>query len=242
MNIIDLIILALLGFCLVSGMYKGFLTSTLATLGFAGAWYGALRTFNYLVEAVRNNNLVMNTLQGIFAGADLFKDKAVANLQIGVASSDQINAAIGGVNIPFINDLLRGNVTAKAFESIGLTTLGEYLSQTLLLSAINIVSFIVMFAVVYFAVLLLVNLLDNVFRFPQLKHVDRILGGIFGLVRGLAIVLLIFAIMPTVTATLTTLNITAIGDMINGSKFASIFMQDSTNIVAKFINEMILLR
>ena len=37
MNIVDIIILAILGLSLVSGMYKGFITSMLALLGFVGA-------------------------------------------------------------------------------------------------------------------------------------------------------------------------------------------------------------
>ena len=41
MNVIDIVILAIFGICLVSGMYKGFIASGLTVLGFIVAWFAA---------------------------------------------------------------------------------------------------------------------------------------------------------------------------------------------------------
>ncbi len=237
MNIIDLIIIAILAFSLISGMHKGFITSTLALLGFCGSWVGAYASYGYLVNAVEQNESLLGFLRGLVSAADLFKTKTLADLEVAAASAADINQAIGEVGIPMINNLFRSNVTGQVFANDGLTKMSEYLTQTLLSSALNVVSFIIMFAVIYAAVLLLVNLLNNVFRFPVLRHVDWLLGGIFGLVRGAVIVMLIFAVVPTVSSALESMDIKLLSDLISQSTLGN--MLQSNNIVGNALNSLI---
>ena len=87
MNIIDIIIIGIMAFSLVSGMHKGFITSTLALVGFCGAWIGAYASYGYLVTAVQQNEGLMNFLQGLVGAADLFKTKTLADLEVALASA-----------------------------------------------------------------------------------------------------------------------------------------------------------
>ena len=57
-------------------------------------------------------------------------------------------------------------------------------------------SFVIMFAISYLVVLLVINLFNNVFHFPLLRHFDWFLGGLFGAVRGYFVVMLILAVVP----------------------------------------------
>lgn len=237
MNIVDIIILAILGLSLVSGMYKGFITSTLALLGFVGAWVGSLAAYQYLVRAVTANDSLMKFLTSLVGAVDLFKTPSLANMQVAGATSADIEQAVSEINIPLISGLFRENVLSKAFANEGLSTMNEYLSQTLLTTALNIVCFILMFVVIYAAVLLIVNMLNNVFRFPALRHLDWILGGLFGLVRGLIIVMLIFAVVPTIASALSSMKITLLTDLINESRIGKIF-QDS-NLVANTLQSIL---
>ena len=125
----------------------------------------------------------------------------------------------------------------KVFANEGLSTMSEYLSQTLLNTALNIVCFILMFVVIYAAVLLIVNMLNNVFRFPALRHLDWILGGLFGLVRGLVIVMLIFAVVPTISSALSSMNITLLTDLIDASRIGKIFQ--NSNFVANTLQSIL---
>ena len=79
-------------------------------------------------------------------------------------------------------------------------------------------------------ILLIVNMLNNVFRFPALRHLDWLLGGLFGLVRGAVIVMLIFAVIPTVSSALESMNISLLSDLVNASTFGKFF--ESSNLVA----------
>ena len=237
MNIIDIIILAILAFSLISGMHKGFITSTLALFGFCGAWIGAYACYGYLVTAVQQNEGIINFLRSMVSAADLFKTQALADMEVAAASAGDIEQILGEIGIPLINNIFTTNVTGQVFANQGLTVMSEYLTQTLLNSALNIVSFIVMFAVIYAAVLLLVNLLNNVFRFPILKHLDWLLGGAFGLIRGAVIVMLIFAVVPTLSSALESMDIKILSDLISESKLGSILQ--NTNLVSNALNMLI---
>ena len=93
------------------------------------------------------------------------------------------------------------------------------------------------FVVIYAAVLLIVNMLNNVFRFPALRHLDWILGGLFGLVRGLVIVMLIFAVVPTISSALSSMNITLLTDLIDASRIGKIFQ--NSNFVANTLQSIL---
>ena len=237
MNIVDIIILAILGLSLVSGMYKGFITSTLALLGFVGAWIASLATYQYLVKAIMANEGLMKFFSGLVAAVDLFKTTSLANMDVAVAKAADIERAVQEVNIPIIGDLFKNNVIGKVFANDGLKTMSEYLSQTLLDTALNIMCFILMFVVIYAAVLLIVNMLNNVFRFPALRHLDLILGGIFGLIRGVIIVMLIFAVIPTISSALSSMKITMLTDLIEASRIGKLFEQ--SNFVAGTLSSLL---
>ncbi len=223
MNIVDIIILAILGLSLFSGMYKGFITSTLALVGFCGAWIASLASYQYLVKAVTANESLMKFFTGLVGSLDIFKTTSLANMPVANATAANIDQAVSEISIPLIDKLFRNNVVGQVFANEGLSTMNDYLTQTLMTTALNIICFLLMFIVIYAAVLLIVNLLNNVFRFPALRHLDWLLGGVFGLVRGLVIVMLIFAVVPTIASALSSMKITLLTDLLNESKFGSIF-------------------
>lgn len=237
MNIIDIIILAILGFSMISGMHKGFITSALALFGFCGAWIGAYASYGYLVTAIQQNEGIITFLRGMVSAADLFKTQALADLEVAAASAADIDAAVTEIGIPMIENLFRNNVAVQAFANQGLTVMSEYLTQTLLSSVLNVMSFLVMFAVIYAAVLLLVNLLNNVFRFPLLKHLDWLLGGAFGIVRGAVVVMLIFAVVPTLSSALESMDVKLLSDMLNESTLGS--MLQNNNMVANALTMLV---
>jgi uncharacterized membrane protein required for colicin V production len=232
MNFIDIIIIAILAYSLVSGMHKGFITSTLALVGFCGAWIGAYASYGYLVTAVQQNEGLIGFLESLVSAADLFKTPALADLEVAAASAADIDLAIGEIGIPLISDVFRSNVIGQVFANDGLTRMSEYLTHTLLGSALNIFSFIVMFALIYAAALLVVNMLNNVFRFPLLKHLDWLFGGVFGLIRGAVVVMLIFAVMPTICSALESMDISLLTDMINQSKIGLIVQENNLIVSA----------
>ena len=56
---------------------------------------------------------------------------------------------------------------------------------------------IILFIALYALVCLVVNLLDRVISFPLVRGFDWLLGGIFGLARGLVVVVLVLWLLPS---------------------------------------------
>ena len=226
LNIVDYLILAILGLSLVAGMYKGFLASGLTTAGFVAAFFGAQALYPQLSSAVQSNASLMNVLTYYLDATSMFKTANLAERAVAGATQNgalaQAVAELG--NLPdVIVTAFQSNVDKQAFVSMGFDTLADYLNQTILAAAINVICFLILFVVAYVLVLLIVGLLNNVFHFPLLKHLDWLLGGAFGLVRGVVVVSLVLAVVPLVTSVV---NVKVIGETIEASALMRYFPSD----------------
>ena len=185
MNVIDIVILSIFGICLVSGMYKGFIASGLTVLGFIVAWFAAKATYGALSEAILSNSSLMGVLSTYLEAADFFPSAQIASATVteALASSTTIwNNALAAIQerLPFLAEAFASNVNTQAFASLGITTLADYLDQTIWTAAFQLLSFILLFFISYAVVTLLINLLSRVLRFPALRGFDAIAGGLFG--------------------------------------------------------------
>lgn len=221
MNIIDIIILAILALSLVSGMYKGFLASGLAIVGFIATWIGAMYFYPQLSAAIQSNTNLMQVMHYYLDADAFFASGSAANQLVNAISQSELAQTVSSIELPaVITKAFESNVLANAYASLNLNTLGEYLGQTICGAAINVVSFLVMFFVSYLVVMLVVNLLNHVFRFPVLRHFDWLLGGAFGLARGAVVALLIFSLIPLA---LSIVPLEIADTLLDGSKLYGLF-------------------
>ncbi len=202
-NFVDLFIVAVLGLSLIAGMYKGFIASGLTAVGFVGAWFGAMNLYPQVANAIMGNSSFMNIAKYYLDAGSMFEPKSLGDTLVqGAVENGLLKQAIEGIKgVPqVVIDAFRNNVTEQMFSNTNLNNFTDYLGQTVLASAINVLAFILVFVVLYLVLLLVVNLLNNVFHFPLLRHFDWLLGGVFGLARGAVIMLLILAVVPMVMA------------------------------------------
>jgi ABC-type multidrug transport system permease subunit len=156
----------------------------------------------------------------------MFKNVTLAEQSVvGATQNGLLAQAVGELSsLPrTIVSAFQSNVDKQVFSALGFDTMAEYLNQTIWSAIINVASFLILFVVAFFLVTLLVNLLNNVFHFPVLKHFDWLLGGAFGLVRGIVIVSLILAVVPLITSML---NVQVIQDTLNASALMGYFPSD----------------
>lgn len=224
MNVVDIVILAIFGICLVSGMYKGFIASGLTVLGFIVAWFAARATYGALSEAILSNSSLMGVLSGYLEAADFFPSAQIAAATVteALASSTSIwNNALAAVQerLPFLAEAFSQNVQSQAFASLGISSLADYLDQTIWTAVFQLLSFLLVFFASYAVVTLVVNLLSRVLRFPVLRGFDALIGGVFGLVRGYLLVMLLVAILPMA---LEVIHIPSITAMYDESRLAAI--------------------
>lgn len=219
MNFIDIILIAILGVSVLSGMQKGFLTSLLATFAFVGAWFAARAAYPALAQQFLASEFMMwleanINFEGLLAGLGEYAGKYVE------AISSSMNAIV---------DTLAQNKAPEAFiasfkantASFPTLTVAEYFSEIAWQAIFNVVSFALVFAIVYAVLLLVVNLFNNVFRVPKLRGVDALLGGVLGAVRGYAVVCLVCAIIPMV---FTALDSSVINSLLADSSIGKFFI------------------
>lgn len=203
MNILDILILLVLAFCLLAGMHKGFIASLLSTVGFVGSWFGARAVYARIANLALSNTTLMAVLNQYLEPASFFESSAQAATTVTEVVSggeSAIQAAVAPVaqKISVISRAFEANIRNQAFTKLNIFSLSDYLDQTIWQAVFNVLAFLAAFLVIYAVVTLVVNLLDHVVPFPVLRMFDWLAGGVLGLFRGVVIVVLILCILPGV--------------------------------------------
>ena len=203
LNLLDITIIVILAFYLISGMYRGFIASLLGTLGFVGAWFGAQQLYPRVAQLALSNQSLMAVLHQYLEPENFFSShaQAVTTVSEVIAGGESaIQNAVASVSdkLTVISKAFEANVRAQMFQRLGINTLADYLDQTIWQAIFNVAAFLLCFVALYVLACLVVNLLDHVISFPLVRGFDWLLGGIFGLARGLVIVVLVLALLPPI--------------------------------------------
>ena len=203
LNLLDITIIVILALYLISGMYRGFITSLLTTLGFVGAWFGAQHFYPRVAQLALSNQTLMAVLNQYLEPENFFEShtQAVSTVSEVIAGGESaIQSAIASVSnkLAVISKAFEANVRAQMFQRLGINTLADYLDQTIWQAVFNVLAFLLCFIALYVLVCLVVNLLDHVISFPVVRGFDWLLGGIFGLARGLVVVVLVLCLVPAI--------------------------------------------
>lgn len=221
MNIVDIIILALLGISVLVGLYRGFIASV-ASLGGCLLSLGAASWLNpRLVEWVNSHPEYLQTLMSYTDAGTRIGDQTLAQTSVSGLSGTGISEVLSRVNLPGpLSTLLQNNLQGQVFQNMGLTRVGDYVSQTIVSAVVNVLCFLACFLVCFLVVHILLNFLKVVFRFPVLKQMNALMGGAFGLLRGVFLCFLAFALMPLIQ---TMVPVKGIEETLSGSQLASFF-------------------
>ena len=245
MNIVDIIIVLILGYGLLAGMYKGFIASGLSLLGFVAAWFGAYFSYATLMNVALSNATIMGFCSNLLEAGTFFQDGDGARLVHEVANTDVFEriAAYIAEEVPLVGKVFAENVNGqvfagKVFGNTQLFTLADYLDQTVWTAIFGVLSFIIMFLLIYIVVTLFVNLLNHVLSFPILRKIDWLVGGIFGLLRGAVVVMLLYVVTDYVLTMFLSPD-SAIFQIIEGSRLMNIVRSMSFLDVNGILNRII---
>ena len=203
MNLLDIVILAILAFYLISGMYRGSITSFLGTAGFIAAWFGAIRFYPQVAHMALSHQTLMAVLNQYLEPESFFTSHQVAMTSVAEVISGgetAIQSAIAAVSkqLSVISRAFEANVRSQVFQNLGITTLADYLDQTIWQAIFNVAAFLLCFIALYVLAMLIVNLLDHVISFPLIRGFDWLVGGLLGLVRGVVVCILVLYLLPAV--------------------------------------------
>ena len=230
MNIVDSVIIAILGLSVLVGLYRGFISSV-ASLG------GCLLSLGLsfwlspkLATAIQSDPEVLRTLVSYTDAATKLGDQSLAKTSISSLGTGGIADVLSRVSLPGpLSRLLQSNLENKVFGTAA--DVGSYVSQTIVGAILNVICFIVCFLVLLLVLHFLINFLKVVFKFPVLKQLNSLAGGVLGLVRGALLCFVAFALLPLVQ---TMVPVQGVNDLVAASALAPLF--NSGNLILAIMN------
>jgi len=229
-NIVDIVIIAILGLSVLVGLYRGFISSV-ASMGSCLISLGLSFWLSpKLAAAIQNNPEILKTLVSYTDAATKIGDQTLASTSVASLTQGTITDILNKVSLPApLNTLLQSNLENKVF---GVTAdVGSYVSQTIVGAILNVICFILCFVVLMLVLHFLLNFLKVVFKFPVLKQLNAIAGGALGLLRGVLLCFVAFAVLPLIQ---TIVPVTGVNDLVTQSALAPLF--NSGNLILAIMN------
>ncbi|MBQ8094701.1 MAG: CvpA family protein [Clostridia bacterium] len=219
MNIIDIIILIILGVSVLYGMHRGFISSVLGIAAVIVSVALSLMLSGQVADQLRKNETLVNTLMYYTDASSRIKNMDLSGITAGSVSSSVLDNLLTQINLPeSFKTVFLDEIRSAALSKT--QTVASVLSHTIVDVSISILSFLITFLVIFLLATFLVHMIAYVFEFPVLRHMDALVGGIFGGIRGILIVFILFALVPLVMAVVP---IDEVGQVISESKLAPMF-------------------
>lgn len=191
--------IAIIGLCVLLGLYRGFIQSVLNLAGGLLAFIGSFLLFPKLADVVSSNTEITRMISTYTDSGSLLGDLDLSSRAVSSLGTDAVASIVERADLPQpIGTLLRHNLDQQVFSPLGnlATNVGDYVNQTILSVSINVICFILCFIICFVVMTILVNLIRAVFRFPVLKHLDWLAGGAFGLLQGVILCFVAFTVLP----------------------------------------------
>ena len=217
MNIIDILILAVLAVSVIYGMHRGFISGVLSVAALIGAAALSFAMSGQLAAWLKGNQPLVDTLMYYTDAGSRVSSLDLSLMSVSQVTESTLGQILASANLPaaFESAFITGIGAAP-----GSMTISELLSQTIVSVSISILSFLICFFVSYIVATFVIHLISYVFELPVLRHLDALIGGVFGLVRGVLLLFILFALVPIVLAIAP---VPQIEEMIAASRLAPMF-------------------
>ena len=233
MNPVDWVILGILAVSVLFGMYRGFIASVASMGGCLISLAASFWLSPKVAEFLQTNTSLSSTLMSYADAATRLKDSALSSLNVAGLSTENISTILSRASLPApLDKLLQNNLEQQVYSTANIPQdVGHYVTQTIVSALMNVICFVITFVVLMILFHVIVNLLKAIFRFPVLKQLNSLAGGVFGLLRGALLCFVLFALTPLL---LTVVPVEGLGDMINTSALAPLF--NSGNLILSIMN------
>ncbi|MBR5382771.1 MAG: CvpA family protein [Clostridia bacterium] len=199
MNAIDIAVLVIIAVSVLFAVYRGFLASLMglgaALLSLGGAFVLGPRAASWLAA----NTGLPSFLATYMDVSSLVGDSSLAATAVQNISGTALDAVMKSVDIPeCMETLLRSNLLNASFASVGLTTVNEYISATIVSAALQIGGFVASFLACFIVLHAVISLIWHVLDLPVLRHGDAVIAAVFGLLRGMLVLYVLYLLLPLV--------------------------------------------
>ena len=224
MNVVDYIIIGILVLSIIYGLYRGFLQTLLSVASFFLAVFLAFQFGPTLSTFVREKTGFSATLKTYTDTVARVGDAELSNRSVTGLDPASIERVMDSLRLPeAVKSVVRKALEGVSYRAEGLGTVNEYVQRTVVDVVLDVLCYLICFVLASILLGLIVSLIKHVFRFPVLRAMDGLAGGVFGLVRGAVIVYALFLLVPLLE---TMLPDQEIQTLVSASRLASIFQND----------------
>lgn len=225
MNLLDIIIIAVLGLFVLSGVQKGFIYTALSTGCILVCLMLAFLIMPVAAQKVTSNEKLFNNMLYYTEGSEYIYSVELAKTPITVIDRDALAEVYERSDVAYPMDKrIVENIEDASFEDDGITTLGDYYNRTMVLVTVNILVFIVVYAAARAVTAFCVGWWNYAKKLPKLKKVDLPAAIGTGLIRGVLALLIVFMLMPIV---LTVLPFDVVEELVDSSKLGTFFYRSN---------------
>ncbi len=229
MNVVDLVIIGILGVSVLVGLYRGFISSVASMGGCLLSLGLSFWLSPKLASYIQSRPDILRTLVSYTDAATKLGDQTLANTSVSGLTENSIADILSRVSLPApLSTLLKSNLENQVY---GVADVGSYVSQTIVSAILNVICFVVCFLVLMLVLHFLINFLKVVFKFPVLKQLNAVAGGALGLLRGALLCFVAFALLPLIQ---TVVPVPEVNEMVAASALAPLF--NSGNLILSIMN------
>ena len=196
-NVVDWMILAVIIVSVIYGLYRGFINGVLSVAAFIASALLAFSLCGDLASWLQQNKTLVDTLIYYTDAGSRISNLDLSLLPVSQVTESALSQILQSANLPaaFEEAFISSFTGASAS-----TNIAQLLSQTIVNVSLSILSFLICFFIAYIICTFLIHLISYVFELPVLRHLDSLVGGVFGLIRGVMMVFVLFALVPIVLA------------------------------------------
>jgi uncharacterized membrane protein required for colicin V production len=223
-NVVDIIIVVIIGLSVVYGSSSGFIQTISNTVGMLVSIGAAFLLGPVMAAWLAGVDWVREILTNVTDAVARVGDFDLATKQVSGLSESTVDTVLTSVALPEpIANVLKDNLLGQSFADQGLRTVNDYVSNTIVAAALQVLGFLLAFLIAYIIISIIVSIIQHVFRFPILRQLDWLAGAAFGFLRGAGFIYLMLLLVPLIS---TALPIEGFDELIAASQLAHHFGND----------------
>lgn len=224
MNVVDIIIVVIIGLSVVYGSSSGFIQTISNTVGMLVSIGAAFLLGPVMAAWLAGVDWVREILTNVTDAVARVGDFDLATKQVSGLSESTVDTVLTSVALPEpIANVLKDNLLGQSFADQGLRTVNDYVSNTIVAAALQVLGFLLAFLIAYIIISIIVSIIQHVFRFPILRQLDWLAGAAFGFLRGAGFIYLMLLLVPLIS---TALPIEGFDELMAASQLAHHFGND----------------
>lgn len=203
MNIIlDVILLTIFVAFVFTAAKKGFMLSLLELIAVIAALSLSYQFSPVVAQAAYDNIVEEKLIETVEKEID-----ENFNISSSTTQAEMVLESMPGFMVSFASsvgielDEVKAKITSETFSAENLATeLVEKIAQPIVVAALTAISFLLLSAVLMFALKWVAGLLSKIFKLPLLGTVNKALGGVLGACKGVMVIIFISTILKVLFA------------------------------------------